>query len=86
MAISRKNGLAMAAEVFLVLPLQGVASSAEFQGENLFAPTGTTDRTLNRLLLHRLHDPSTSGFNCLNLNHPTVDLEQCAIIATHSES
>jgi hypothetical protein len=75
MAISRKNGLPMAAEVFLVLPLQGVAGCAESQRQNLFAPTGTTDRTLNRLFLHRLHDQNTSGFNCLNLNHPTVDLE-----------
>lgn len=52
----------------------------------VLAPTGATDRTLNRPFLHRLHDQRTSGFNCLNLNHPAVDLEQCSIIASHSES
>ena len=39
MAISRKNGLAMAAAVFFVLSLQGVASRAKSPCENLLAPT-----------------------------------------------
>ncbi len=86
MTISRKNGLAMTAEVFLVLPLERVAGRAQPQRKNLLAPTGTADRTLNRLLLHRSHDDNAPRFNCRNLNHPAVYLEQCSIIASDSES
>ena len=76
----------MTAEIFFVLPLQGVAGRAQSKRKNLLAPTGTADRTLTRLFLHRLHDHNAPGFNSQNLNHPAVCLEQCSIIAAHGES
>jgi hypothetical protein len=86
MAVSRKNGFTMTAEVFFILPLKRVARRAQSQSENLLAPTGTANRTLERLLLHRSHDQNAPWFNCRNLNHPTVYLEQCPIITSESES
>ena len=80
MAISRQNGLAMAAEVFSVLPLEGVAGRAESQGEYLLTPTRTEDRTLNSLCLHCLHDQSMSRSDSFSFNHPTVDLDNVRII------
>jgi len=65
----------MTAEVFLILPLQRVAGGAQAQRENLLASTGTADRTLNRLLLHRSHDHNGPRFNRGNLDHPTVHLK-----------
>ncbi len=49
-SISFENPLSKTAEVLLILPLKGVASSAEAVGENLLPPTSAVQRSLSSLL------------------------------------
>ena len=47
-AVPFQNLLPMTAEVFLVLPLQGVAGRADAKGEDLIPAARTADRTLKQ--------------------------------------
>ena len=46
-AVTRENFFSVTAEVFLILPFQGITGRTEAQGENSIVPAGTTNRPLN---------------------------------------